>query len=700
MHKGTHVKRQYASLFIFFCLWAALFARVGFMQLFEHERLHARALDQRVKPMTLKSRRGRILDRHGVEMAICQLSASYGISPQYIQDADESAKMLSTASGMGIRSVRSLVKSDKPFVWLVRQPEPAILKKLDALDLQGFRRHAEYRRSYPLGTIGAHILGFTDIDNKGIEGCELFLNEYLQGVDGRSMLLRDAQGRSAPSLDEPLIDPVHGNDVVLTIDWRLQEIAEEELAETVESTKAKWGGVLMMDAETGDILAMANVPLFDPNNTKKYSKSGEDDIFRNRLVTDMFEPGSTFKVVTFAEALESGAVTEDDMINCESGKYRLYGHTINDAHKLGMVSARDVLVHSSNIGTIKIAEKIGKKRLYKRARQMGFGEVTGIDVPYESPGVLHSPSEWSKLSLPTISFGQGVAVTPLQLVAAYGAIAHNGELMTPHLVKEVRDTQYRKGISTSPQVIRRIMKPDTARRLTELLCGVVEDGTGKNASLTDVRIAGKTGTAQRVKEGVKGYVAGTYISSFIGFIADRDPAIVCLVLVDTPRGVYYGSQVAAPVFRNIMNRMLNLGDGIVEPALVAEVDTTVIDVRPVPDLNGMPVAEAVAAISSANLKAVVRGDSTVVSNQFPLAGARVTAGSEVTIYGHTVAASKPGNVKVPDLRGKTVRQAVQDLVKANLKVSIDGSGVVSDQKPNAGAVVAYGTVCRIACRKR
>ncbi|MFC1528457.1 penicillin-binding transpeptidase domain-containing protein [Candidatus Latescibacterota bacterium] len=696
-----HIIRLRFVTIMMVILWLVLWVRIGIIQGIRHERYSERAISQRIKPVILRANRGNILDRNGVPLAINLPSASYGMRPEEITDVEKAARVLSQAVDMNVMSVTKVLTSNKKFVWLVRHAEPLVIRAIDSADIMGVHKLQEFRRYYPLGIIGSQVIGYTDIDGRGIEGCELYVNDNLSGWDGRSKVFRDALGRAALSLDDPDIEPQDGLDVVLTIDWRIQEIADEEVEKSVVGLNAVWGGVIVINADTGEILAMSNTPRFNPNDLSNFDpKVFDPNNRRNRLVTDMLEPGSTFKIVTFAEALESGVVYEDDLIDCENGKFRVANHTINDSHKLGIVPVSDVFIHSSNIGSVKIAEKIGKHRLYERARLMGFGTATGIDVPDETKGSLPNPRTWSKLSLPTISFGQGVAVSPIQLAMAYCAVANGGFLMRPYIIKEVKDKGTRSGRITNPQKIRRTMKTETARRLTELLSLGVEYGTGKEAAIPNICVAGKTGTAQRPREGKKGYESGRYVSSFIGFIVDRDPRILCLVMIDSPKGLYYGSQVAAPACKNILNRILNISKGPWSPVMVEKDDEKGKKEGLVPGLKGMSIHAAVAKLREFGFSTSVVGDSSNVLNQLPRPGAKLNRGDDITLYSNIMTTEKSNFIKVPELRGKTVREAVQYLVQAQLKVNIQGSGIVSNQSPPAGSLVKHGTVCKIACKKR
>jgi len=486
--------------------------KIGVIQIVDHNQLHRSAQNQRIKAVTLQGKRGNIFDCNGVLLAMNLESASYALRYKDIENVDKTVRILSEANGISVNKIRSLITSKKNFQWLTRQADSSVIEKLDRASLKGVEKIPELKRYYPLGKIASQVIGYTDIDGKGIEGCEFFFNDELSERNGRSIVFRDAKQRITPSFDEPIIEPMDGLDIVLTLDWRIQEIAEEELEISIKKWNARSGGVIVLDTETGDILAMANVPRFDPNDAAYFNPDNFNPEYRkNRLATDMIEPGSTFKVVPFIEALESGIIHEDDEIDCENGRYKIGKHIINDTHKLDIVPASDVFIHSSNIGMVKITEKIGESKLYERARLLGFGEITGFDLLDETPGRLVNPLKWSKLSLPTISFGQGVAVSPLQISMAYASIANGGLLLRPRIIKEIKYDGARREKKMVKREIRRAMSKKTAERITELLCKAVESGTGKNASIPDVRIAGKTGTAQCIKEGVKGYVPGLYI---------------------------------------------------------------------------------------------------------------------------------------------------------------------------------------------
>lgn len=701
MHEGPHITRLRFVIILMGFFWLILWGRVGIIQGLRHKHYNHLAVKQRVKPVTLTANRGCILDRNGVQLAVNLSSASYGIRPEEITDVEGTALALCAATGMSPESILPVLTSDKSFLWLIRQPDISVIRELDREHIIGLHKIDKFRRYYPLGKIGAQMIGYTDVDGRGIEGCELYADNELSGRNGSSVEYIDAFGRAGQSLDRPDVEPQDGLDVLLTIDWRIQEIADEALEEGVEAMNALWGGAIVLDPGTGEILAMSNVPGFDPNDPVSFNPETFDPgIRRNRIVTDMLEPGSTFKIVTFIEALESGILHEDDLVDCENGKFKIGRHTIHDTHKLKIVPSREAFIQSSNIGAVKIADKIGKQKLYKRARLLGFGSVTGIDVPDESKGLLPHPGTWSKLSLPTISFGHGVAVSPIQLAMSYAAVANGGFLLRPHIIKEVISNGNRSGHRVEKQVIRSAMSAGTAKRIEELLCKVVESGTGRKAALPNIRIAGKTGTAQRVREGKKGYEKGRYISSFIGYVTDFDPKILCLVLIDSPEGQYYGSQVAAPVFKKIVNRMLNMGSGPWSHTIAEKGENTGEISIALPNVKGVSIHDAVTVLHRLGLKPSVMGDSTMVVRQSPPAGVRLNEGDSVTLYSNIMTVESGNRVRIPELRGKTVREAIQHLVQAQLKVNVSGSGIVSKQNPPAGSLVEHGTVCMLVCSKK
>ncbi|MCK5118391.1 MAG: PASTA domain-containing protein, partial [Candidatus Latescibacteria bacterium] len=558
----------------------------------------------------------------------------------------------------------------------------------------------ETTRHYPFGALAGQVLGYTNVDNKGIEGLELGLDEDLHGQPGWTAFRVDARGRRFAEINNPVQDPRDGDRVLLTLSAAIQAIVEEELSDAVARFSARSGQAVLMDPRTGAILAMANVPSCDPNRPGKTAVWTR----KNRTITDCYEPGSIFKIVAVAAALEEGIKRPDDRIFCENGKVKVAGRTIRDVHKYGWLTLQEVLEYSSNIGTIKVAQEVGARLLYQYGRAFGFGYQTGIQFPGEVKGTFRPPAKWSGLSLATIAMGQEVAVTALQMAAAYGAIANGGVLMRPWIVRAVVDAHGKTVRESRPEEIRRVMSPETARTLTQFLQGAVERGTGVNAQLEGVHVAGKTGTAQKAIEGGRGYAPGEYVSSFIGFLPAGDPKVVCLVSVDTPRGGYYGSQVAAPAFKRIMDRVLSLRECPVSCELRAalegkEVDRTQREI--VPNVCGLPVPQAVEALrakrlvgSSARGK-MRKAKENVVSGQWPVAGAKAVVGTQVWLASAPSEAHLPDGAQtdLPNVVGMSFREAVRRLSALGVQVNIRGKGRVKRQRPRAGARVREGMVC-------
>ncbi len=699
MTYGGHMKRLRFLILLVGVMWIVLWGRIFVIQGPNSSKYREMAKAQRVRIVTLKAKRGSILDRNGDRLTSTVKVPSYGLEPKKVEDRDRLASALAGITGKDAKRIRQLAGSNSHFVYLHRHANRTTEAKIDRLGLSGVVKLYEEKRFYPFGTVGSQLLGSCNVDMAGIDGTELFANEALTGRDGKAVKYVDALSNSEMAVGEPREKPVDGSDVVLTIDRRIQEICDNELANCVEKTGAVWGGAVVVNAETGEVLAMSNMPSFDPNDSYEL-RNGDRALRRNRIVTDMMEPGSVMKVVTWAEGIESGVIDEDTKLDCENGVIKLYGKRIHDDHKLGKVSAREAFVHSSNIAAIKIAQAAGTKNMYRRIRDFGFGTVTGIDVPDESKGLLRHPKKWSKLALPTISYGHGISVSPIQMAMAYAAVANGGTLLRPYMIQEIRKPDGRVE-RTEPLEIRRVMSKDTALRMESLLTDVVKSGTGQNAALPNVTICGKTGTAKKVSENGRGYEDGLYIPSFVGYVVDRDPKIVCLVMVDSPRkGSYYGSQVAAPVFKNIVNGILNIGTGPWSETIVVEKKKPKAVTVVLPDVRGEDMREALANLRYLGLRPVVQGDTTMVARQFPAPGVKLESGDEITLYSPTVTVDNSEQTVMPSLKGRALRDAVRKLSQSRLEVRVEGSGVVERQTPAAGTLVDYGTVCMIICKKQ
>jgi len=531
-------------------VWVVLIAcRFYQLQVVRYDHYAGKAERQQQRVVVLDPPRGTIYDSRGRELAVSvQVDSAYAVPPQ-IQDAKAAAAAITRIlPGLdGARLARQLAQ-DREFVWVARKIDPPLAAKLHALDLPGLYFVRESKRYYPMRELAAQVLGYVGTDNHGLGGLELIYDKLVSGKPGKRTVLRDARRGTAVSPALSFADPEPGQDLYLTLDAAIQHLVESELARTVKERGASRGSAVFLDPETGGVLAMANYPSFDPNRFGDF----EPSLWRNRSIMDIYEPGSTFKVVTAAAALGSGKVRPEDMFDCEMGAIVLSGHRIRDSHPHGVLSFADVIAKSSNVGVIKAALLVGDEGMYRTISGFGFGQATGIDLPGESPGILHPLKSWRPLDKAYISFGQGISVTPIQLAAAVTAVANGGNLLRPHIVAATGPM--RRALFPAPPVVGHPLTPETALVLKAMLEGVVTTGTGRSAAIAGYRVAGKTGTAQIPVAG--GYSHSGYFPSFVGFAPADRPRLVGVVAVAEPRGQYYGGQVAAPVFGALARQIL------------------------------------------------------------------------------------------------------------------------------------------------
>jgi cell division protein FtsI (penicillin-binding protein 3) len=682
-----HIKRQKAISLIVFCLAGGLILRLASLQVWAVEDYAEKARRQHQKRTILQSSRGRILDRNGKVLATNLESRSF-FANNVAEIDNLRAIAIRFSEGSESRSrVLARLKKNPSFVWLARQVTEGVSEeKLP----EGVGWMVEMRRSYPMKSLAGQVLGYTDIDNVGIEGMELAKDDLLKGEPGVMASQVDAKGKCLAALGTVEKLPENGADMALTIDADYQSILEEELALAVAKFKAESGIAIVTDPRTGEVLAMANVPLYDPNAFSKV----EPEVRRNRAVTDLFEPGSTFKLVALAGALEEGLFRPEDRIFCENGSLNVAGDEIRDTHPNGWLTVGEVIEQSSNIGTIKIGRALGPGRLFRYLRLFGFGSNTCSGFPGEVAGELKHPSKWSKRSLETISIGQEIGVTALQMVAAYGAIANGGQLMSPRIVKRaIHDDGAVSDMEA--MAIRQVVSPAAARRVTEVLEGVVRNGTGSNAQIPGYRVAGKTGTAQRAAKGKPGYDPNRYVSSFVGFLPADQPELLCLVVVDSPQETYWGSQVAAPVFNRVMRRVLSLRDTRLRH------HSNPPDVAPrseaaAPVLAGISGDRAARILERQGLRAQFSED---VSGGVHVRSVTGKAAQSPGMVSDKDVDDLDGLRRVPSVTGTTLRQAVSKLTAAGFRVQATGSGWVTRQVPASGGSLNKGALCRVICER-
>jgi cell division protein FtsI (penicillin-binding protein 3) len=629
----------------FLCLLAVVMARAIQLQVFEREALIDMARDQYVREIEIPARRGDVFDRRGVPLAQSVEVDSIWADPSLLPDLPRTARDLARRLHVDPRELQERLSKSRRFAWLKRQAKPDEVAAVKAMKLRGIGFAREPRRFYPQRELAAHVLGMTGMDGRGLEGLELAFEDELSGQSSRLRGLRDARGRKL--LTQSAGDPVErqGASVTLTIDRHLQYVAEKALGKAVSDARAVAGMAVVLDPRTGELLALANSPTFNPNTPGDSAK----DVLRNRAALDTFEPGSTFKAFVVAAALEEKALRTDEVLYCEKGAWTLGRHVINDTHPHEWLTPRRVLQVSSNICSAKIAQRLGRETLSRYYADFGFGQRSGLALPGEGRGVVPFPR--GDVALATQAFGQGLTATAVQLAAAYGALAHDGVLMRPYLVSRVVDPDGVVLLENEPTPVRQVVSPRAARQVVSMLEGVVEkEGTAPRAYLEEYRVAGKTGTAQKADPVARGY-SDKRIASFIGVVPAEAPRVVILVVVDEPKTDVYGGLVAAPAFKEIARAAM-------------------------PYLGVVPS------------RPPAEGSSAAVASRAPSVAPAAPA-PPVAIPALTDAIAR-GDVRVPDLAGRAGREAIASLLAASLNPRVEGTGRVISQVPSPGTWVSKG----------
>ena len=632
---------------LFACGFVGLVRRAWRLQIEQQGKFRAMAEEQYLKDVELPPRRGAVYDRTGARLATSADVDSIYANPRMIGDeAPEVAARLAPIVKVEKAELAKRLASGRYFAWIARRVSPDTAAAVQKLGIDGIFLTKEPKRYYPAPLAGP-MLGFADADAHGIEGIELSLDKELRGERLAAPALRDALGREVMSAGLPDIGATGGGDVQLTIDRYIQFAAERALAAAIEKSRAKDGSVTVIDPRTGEILAMASWPTYDPNDPRDIAKKGA----RNRPVTDAYEPGSTMKTFSVAAALENGATRPTDSWDCMNGKMKVGGFTIHDTHPHGILTTAEVIAKSSNIGAARIAKKLGREKLYDFLRGLGFAHSTAIELPGEGAGRLKRPERWGDTDVATIAFGQSITATPVQLLQGLTAIADGGIQHPPRIVKKVVDHE---GKVTSEWKLesKRVMTEKTAHQMVEMLKLVTEKGgTAEGVVLSGYKIAGKTGTAQKVDPATRRYSAEKWVSSFMGFVPADSPRLAMIVVIDEPYGSHYGSVVAAPVFRDIAEQALKyLG---VPPRAEDMVVAKKTD-EPAPKSRKVPPAvEQIAVVED-----------------------------------------EGGDTAVPDFTGMSIGEAVSAARRAHLEIDVRGSGRAIAQEPGPGAAPT-GAVCRV-----
>ena len=640
----------FLSCLLCFCFVLVL-GRMFQLQVLKKEQLYKLAARQQHTQIPLVPKRGTIYDSRGNELAVSIEVDSVYADARKVTEVEKTARELAAILEIDRQELKQRLKNHRSFEWVQRKISPKEVEQIKALRLSGVSFLKENRRFYPNSQLAAHLVGFVGLDSKGLEGIEFQYDALLNGANQVWTTARDALGREIAMGKTSFEKEDHYRNIILTIDKPIQHITETELGRGVEKWGAKGGMAIAMDPWSGKILAMVSFPTFNPNQFIQYrSKS-----WRNRALSDVFEPGSMFKAFLAAAALEEQVVRPSDSFFCENGSYKVYDRTIHDHSKHGYLTFQQIIKFSSNIGASKVGEKMGKERLYRYISAFGFGEKTRIGLPGEGKGIIHHPRYWSPVALDTISFGQGVSVTGVQLVTALSAIANGGFLMKPYVVEKITNEKGEVVQSFKPETVRKVISEETARKVRGLLKAATEKGgTGEGAVPAGYEVAGKTGTAQKVDSLMGGYSDDRYVSGFMGFAPADAPKLVVLVIVDEPQGNSFGGVVAAPIFKAIMEKTL-------------------------PFFNVIPKG------------------AMVVKSEFDSAPRREASGSQPLIDGIKVGKGM-GTVVMPDLTGLSMRNALTRMEGRGLVIKVSGNGKVVDQVPRPGSVIEKGDICFLKFR--
>ncbi len=554
MASTSHVtirKRLAVVLIIVILIMGALSCRLGYLQLYQSHWLSENAIDQRIRNIPVEARRGNIYDRKGQKLAVSISIESVYAIPAEIRDVETTAANLAAILDLDKNKLLDKLKKRQAFTWIARKVTTEQAEGIRKVDLAGIGLTEEGERYYPQDNVAAHVLGFTGLDSQGLDGVELTFDQYLRGNKGSIVIEYDAKGREIPYAVHRYLAPEVGNDVYLTLDIVIQQIVERELDKVMQETKAKGASIIAMDPYTGEILALANRPDYNPNHFAEY----EPKNWRNAAISNAFEPGSTFKILTTTAALGEKIVSLNERF-FDSGAIEVQGRTIHcwkhGGH--GSETFKEVVENSCNTGFVTVGLRLGGENFYKYLHAFGLGKTTGIDLPGEAKGILIKESKVTPINLATMAMGQSIAVTPIQLIDAVCAVINGGEHIKPQIVREIKNKDGAMVKSFAKEGLGQVISNEVSVEVKEVLESVVANGTGKNAAIEGYRIGGKTGTAQKVGPG--GYMPGKYIASFIGFAPADKPQIVFLVAIDEPEGIYYGGQIAAPVFKNVMQDVL------------------------------------------------------------------------------------------------------------------------------------------------
>jgi cell division protein FtsI (penicillin-binding protein 3) len=701
-----------------FVLWCFLICvRLVDLQIFRYGDFEQRAQRQQQRTIEVSPKRGLIYDRHGNDLAMSiQVDSAFAV-PTEIPDLPNTIHLVSRITGADPRVLLADCRAHKTFCWIARKADADTIDRLKALNLQGIHYQKESKRFYPKRELAAQVLGYVGTDDAGLSGIEREYDEQLRGRPGSMLVSVDARKKWFGRIEK---EPEPGDNVVLTLDEKIQYIAERELEQGMEDTHAIAGTVIVENPHTGEILALANRPTFNPNVRREI----RNETLKNRAVSDIYEPGSTFKLVTISAALQEKLTNPAEIFDCQMGSIVINGMRIHDSKPHGLLSVTDVLAESSDVGAIKIALRLGQDRFYQYIRAFGFGQQTGVELPGETRGLTKPPSRWSKVSIAAISMGQEIGISPIQLAGLISTFANDGLYVSPRIVAattEPRGTP--QTIAFHPENERRVISPMTAAEMRQMMREVVLHGTGRKAALEGYSSAGKTGTAQKVDPATGAYSHTKYVASFAGFAPINNPAIVVVVILDSAVGLHQGGQVSAPIFHRVAQQVLeylhvphdlelptsrqvllarrSVKDSDLEEASPDHLgsaldlsDANADNLAQKPPSSSPSVGPRATEGPAENV--VLREREPVPSAPEPLSpsapvSSPAPASEKAPAHGTVVLDVEQGGVEVPNFIGKSVRAAIEAAEASQLELSPLGSGIAAEQSPPPGSHVAAGT---------
>jgi len=696
-------------------LWFGVIClRLVYLQVFRYGDFEQRAEHQQQRSINVSAKRGVIYDRQGHELAMSiQVDSAFAV-PTEIPDLASTISLITRITGEDARMVLADCRSRKTFCWVARKGSAETIDRIRSLNLQGVHFQKESKRFYPKRELAAQVLGYVGTDDDGLSGIEREYNDQLQGKPGKMLISVDARKKWFSSIAK---EPEPGNNIVLTIDEKIQYIAERELDQAMKDTHAVAGTVIVENPRTGEILALANRPTFNPNIKKEI----RNEALKNRAVSDVYEPGSTFKLVTISGALEEKLTNPQEVFDCQMGSILINGMRIRDSKPHGLLSVSDVLAESSDVGAIKIALRLGEDRFYNYIRAYGFGQQTGIELPGETRGLTKPVSRWSKVSIGAISMGQEIGVSPLQLAAMVSTFANDGVWEGPRIVAATTPPQRAaQTVVFRPEHERRVVSPMTAAEMRQMMRQVVLHGTGRKAVLEGYTSAGKTGTAQKVDPATGAYSRTKYVGSFAGFAPLNNPAVTVAVILDSAVGLHQGGQIAAPVFQRITQQVLEylhiphdielppsrqvwLAQNKVKDSdldesspdhlgsLLELADTTLSDSLPPAAAPAAKPSAAQGPIVAAALREKERATTEVAAQPAPVPDDSLPSAPAPPGSGTVVLEVEQGGIEVPSFIGKSVRNALEVAQDSGLELNPVGSGIARQQSPAPGTHVVAGS---------